>query len=147
MSFSGSRPTQARKMFNMALRCLAKALTTGVPVGTRGAYIGILTTCSSIIVNKTYLEHEAKDAENAVKAGIVRALSLPLNAGHHLGDKDEIDDQRTGQKGVLADVEDADSLMTTHEDFGIVLVQSTLVVATAGMYLMTTQWSGCSPSL
>ena len=37
MSFSGSRPTQARKMLVRAARCLARALTTGVPGGVRGA--------------------------------------------------------------------------------------------------------------
>ena len=37
MSDSGWRPTQARKMFVRAPRCLAKALTTGVPGGVKGA--------------------------------------------------------------------------------------------------------------
>ena len=37
MSDSGSKPTQALKMFVRALRCFARALTTGVPVGTSGA--------------------------------------------------------------------------------------------------------------
>ena len=38
MSDSGWRPTQARKMLVNAPRCLAKALTTGVPGGVKGAY-------------------------------------------------------------------------------------------------------------
>jgi hypothetical protein len=37
MSDSGWRPTQARKMLVKALRCLARALTTGVPGGVKGA--------------------------------------------------------------------------------------------------------------
>lgn len=37
MSDSGSSPTQARKMLVRALRCLAKALMTGVPGGVSGA--------------------------------------------------------------------------------------------------------------
>src|SRR3954453_9700961 len=37
MSFSGSRPTQARKMLIKALRSLARALMTGVPGGVNGA--------------------------------------------------------------------------------------------------------------
>ena len=34
---SGCRPTQARKMLVKQSRCLANALTTGVPGGVRGA--------------------------------------------------------------------------------------------------------------
>lgn len=37
MSDSGSSPTQARKMLVRAARCLARALTTGVPGGVSGA--------------------------------------------------------------------------------------------------------------
>jgi hypothetical protein len=37
ISLSGSKPTQALIMFTRALRCLVKALTTGVPGGVSGA--------------------------------------------------------------------------------------------------------------
>ena len=37
MLFSGARPMQARKVFSSMALCLARALTTGVPSGTRGA--------------------------------------------------------------------------------------------------------------
>jgi len=58
------------------------------------------------------LEHVAEDAEDGVEAlvvgsdGTVRRSSLPLDAGHELSNDDEIDDQRSGKEGVLADVED-----------------------------------------
>lgn len=60
------------------------------------------------------LEHVAEDREDAVEAaevlgggvGVGRA-GLPLDAGHHLGDEDEVDDEGRGQEGVLADIEEA----------------------------------------
>ena len=54
------------------------------------------------------LEHVAQNAEHAVEALVlVVALALPLDARHHLRDKNEIYDQRRGEQRVLADVEDA----------------------------------------
>jgi len=52
------------------------------------------------------LEHVAEDAQHAVEALVLVRAGLPLDARHHLGDEDEIDDERGGQEGVLADVED-----------------------------------------
>lgn len=57
------------------------------------------------------------------------SLSLPLDASHHLGDKNQINNQRRREQRVLADIEDADGLVATHEDLSIVFVQCTLVVA------------------
>lgn len=43
---------------------------------------------------RTYLEHVAQNAEHAMEALVITSLfRLPLNASHHLGHKDEIDDQ------------------------------------------------------
>lgn len=54
------------------------------------------------------LEHVAEDAEDAVEAlVVVVALALPLDARHHLRDEHEVYDERRGEKGILADVEDA----------------------------------------
>lgn len=33
-------------------------------------------------------------------------LCLPLDTSHHLGNEDEVDDQRRSKKRVLADIED-----------------------------------------
>ena len=70
-----------------------------------------------------------------VLVGGVAGIALPGDASHHLSDQDQIDDQRGSKEGVLADVEQADGLVTTHEDFRIVLVQSTLVVTHGGHVL------------
>lgn len=57
-------------------------------------------------------EHVAQDAEHRVEAlvlirgGAVRGDGPPLYAGHELGDEAEVDDQRRGEEGVLADVEE-----------------------------------------
>lgn len=80
--------------------------------------------------SKRGLEHVAENAKHAVEPGIlVLAVSPPLDTGHHLGNQDQINDQGRGQQRVLADVEDADGLVATAEDLGIILVQSTLVVS------------------
>ena len=76
------------------------------------------------------LEHVAENAQNAVEALVIGTLgvSLPADTGHHLGENNQINDQGRGQQRVLTDVEQADGLVATHEDLGVVLVQSTLVV-------------------
>jgi len=61
------------------------------------------------------LEHVAEDAQDAMEALVLLGAGiggaglsgLPLDAGHHFGDDDEVDDQRRGEEGVLADVEEA----------------------------------------
>ena len=80
------------------------------------------------------LEHVAEDAEHAVEAGVVSGaaistVSLPLNTSHHFSDEHQVNDQGRSKKGVLADVEQTDGLVPIQEDFGVVLVKSTLVVA------------------
>jgi len=82
------------------------------------------------------LEHVAEDAKNAVEVlelGV--AVGPPLEAGHHLGDEDKVDDEGRGEQGVLADVEDADGLVAAHEDLGVVLVEGALVVTDSGHVL------------
>jgi hypothetical protein len=81
------------------------------------------------------LEHVTKDTEDAVEVskvlggGTVSGVSLPLDTGHHLSDNDKIDDQWRCEERVFANVEEGDGLVTAHEDLGIVLIQSTLVVS------------------
>ncbi len=83
---------------------------------------------------RTYLEHVTQDTKHAVKPSVVfpiRAVtgrSLPSDSGHHLGNNHQIDDQRRSQQGILAHVEEADGLMTSHEDFGVILIEGTFVV-------------------
>ena len=65
------------------------------------------------------LEHVAQDAEHGVEAlvlgggGAVRRDSLPRHARHQLGDDAEINDQRRGEEGILADVEEPGSRVST----------------------------------
>jgi hypothetical protein len=86
---------------------------------------------------ETYLEHVAENAEHAVETSILGfgTVGLPLDAGHHFGYENQVDDQRRGEERVLADIEDADGLVTTQEDLGIVLIKSTLVVSHSGHVL------------
>lgn len=76
------------------------------------------------------LEHVAENTQDAVEALVVFTLAvrLPADTGHHLGEHNQINDQGRGQKRVLTDVEQTDGLVATHEDLGVVLIQSTLVV-------------------
>ena len=80
------------------------------------------------------LEHVAEHTEDAVEAsevlaGSLSVASLPLDASEHLGDQDEVDDQWRCKQGVLANIEERDGLVSTHEDLCIVLVKRTLVVS------------------
>ena len=85
------------------------------------------------------LEHVGEDAQDRVEVLEVLRLrlgrSLPLDAGHHLGNDDEIDDQGGSQQRVLAHVEERNGLVTAAEDLGVVLVKSALVVADGGHVL------------
>lgn len=88
----------------------------------------------------TYLEHIAKNAENAVETGVLGvatlgAVSLPLHARHDLGNEDQVNDQRGSKEGVLADIEQADGLVPIQEDLGIVLVKSALIISNSGHVL------------
>ena len=62
----------------------------------------------------THLQHVAEDAQDTVELLVVCLLlsvfgvGAPGDAGHHLGNDDEVDDQRGRQEGVLADVEQPD---------------------------------------
>lgn len=55
-------------------------------------------------------EHVAQNGENAVERLVFVRVGMrgaPLNAGHHLSDEHEVDDEGGGEEGVFADVEDA----------------------------------------
>lgn len=104
-------------------------------VGHGGALLGQRVDDGGAGGRERGLEHVAEDAEHAVEALVVGvglgggARGLPLDARHHLGQDDQVDDEGRGEQRVLADVEDGDGLVATHEDLGIVLVESALVVA------------------
>lgn len=57
------------------------------------------------------LEHVAENREDAVEVSevlggsTISGVGLPLDAGHHLSNQDEVDDQWRCKQGVLADVE------------------------------------------
>lgn len=55
--------------------------------------------------------------------------SLPGDTSHHLGNDDKINDQRGSQERILADIEQADGLVSAHEDLGIVLIKRAFVVS------------------
>lgn len=59
----------------------------------------------------------------------IAGIRLPGDTRHHLSNNDKVDDQRRSQEGVLADIKETDSLMTTHENLRVVLIQSAFVVA------------------
>jgi len=57
------------------------------------------------------LEHVGQDGEHRVEVlpvglGGILLVQTPLDAGHQLGDDHQVDDERGGEKGVLADVGD-----------------------------------------
>lgn len=132
MSDSGWRPTQARKILVKAARCLAKALITGAPGGVNGA-LGDQHVYQAGF-EQTHFQHVTQDAEYAVETlvvfgiGLITTGHLPLNTSHHLGNNHQIDDQRRRQKGIFANIEQADGLMSAHENLCVVLVQRPLVV-------------------
>lgn len=77
-------------------------------------------------------EHVAQHAEDAVEALVFSGvISLPANTGHHLGKHNQVNDERRCKQRILTDVEQADGLMTAHENFRVILIQSTLVVTNA----------------
>ena len=79
-----------------------------------------------------YLQHIAQNAKHAVETFVfvgVITVSLPCNASHHLSNDHKIDNQWRRQEGILANVEQADGLVATHENLRIVLVKSTFVIA------------------
>lgn len=78
------------------------------------------------------LEHVAQHAEDAVEALVLGGvIGLPADTSHHLGKHNQVDDERRGKQRILTDVEQADSLVTAHENLRVVLIQSTLVVTNA----------------
>lgn len=64
------------------------------------------------------LEHVAEDAENAVEVLVVLSgntiagLCLPGDTSHHLGDQNQINDERGSQQGILADIEETKLVST-----------------------------------
>ena len=104
-------------------------------VGKGGTLLGKGVDNGSAGGSEGSLEHVGEDAQDAVEVlevllGSGASLgSLPLDAGHHLGDDDEIDDQGGGEQRILAHVEERDGLVTAAEDLGVVLVEGALVIA------------------
>lgn len=61
--------------------------------------------------------------------------SLPADSGHNLGEQHQINDERRGEEGIFADIEHADGLVTSQENFGVVLVKGTFAV-TDGWHIL-----------
>lgn len=121
-------------MLIKALRCLARALTTGVPGGVKGACAKVSQKAILCAIGEPYLQHVAENAEHTVEALVVLrvsfiCVSLPRNPSHHFGKDDKINDQWRSKQRVLAHVEQADGLVAAHEDLSIVLVQGTFIVS------------------
>jgi hypothetical protein len=80
-------------------------------VGQGSALLGKGVDDGSAGRGQRSLEHVAEDAEHAVEVlelgglGTVRGGSLPLDAGHHLSNDDEVNDERRRKERVLANVE------------------------------------------
>lgn len=92
-------------MLDIAARCLARELTTGVPGGVRGAWGGPLekTINRKRKLTSKYLQHVAENAEDAVESLVFLGsstsgrMSLPADTGHKLSHETEVNDKRTGQ--------------------------------------------------
>jgi hypothetical protein len=109
-------------------------------VGEGRALLGESVDDGSTRRSERSLEHVAEHTEHAVEVvelgvAVLSCVGLPLDTGHHLSDEDQVDDQRRGQEGVLADVEQTDSLVTVQEDLSVVLVEGALVVSNSGHVL------------
>lgn len=79
------------------------------------------------------LEHVGEDGQDWVEllvllGGSGTSMSLPGDTGHHLSNNGQIQDERRGKEGVLADVGHGDGLVSSEEDLSVVLVESTLGV-------------------
>ena len=120
-------------MFVKAPRCLAKALTTGVPGGVNGA-LKRSAVILCVVIGGYYLQHVAQDTKDAVESLVIlRTIALfrigfPSDTCHHFSNDDQVDDQWRRQKRVLADIEQTNGLVTTQEDLRIVFIKGTFVI-------------------
>mmetsp|Transcript_6551 Transcript_6551/g.24714 ORF Transcript_6551/g.24714 Transcript_6551/m.24714 type:complete len:323 (+) Transcript_6551:170-1138(+) len=132
MLFSGAKPTQARKTFSSIARCLESAFTTGVPLGTRGAFVrydsNTETGCSFL--------------KRFSSRGPLISMRVESSAMRHMS-----------RISGAASSESSHVLCITIVDLPpmkISLVYSSIALLlspTYGTYLITTTWSGCSPGL
>ena len=99
---------------------------------------GSLVSVSLFIITgfkDTYLQHVAQNTENTMEALIILSTrsitisSFPSDSSHHLGNDHEVNDQRRREKRVFTDIEQADGLMSTHEDLGVIFIERPLVVS------------------
>jgi hypothetical protein len=79
------------------------------------------------------LEHVGEDRQDWVEllvllGGSGTRVSLPGDTGHHLSNNSQIQNERRGKKGILADIGHGDGLVSSEEDLSVVLIESTLRV-------------------
>lgn len=102
-------------MLERHVRLRLKTNTSAENISQRGALLGQGIDHGCAGRGQRGLEHVAQHAQHAVEGLVFAfgrfAVQLPLDAGHQLGDDDEVDDQRRGEEGVLADVGHAKSLL------------------------------------
>merc|ERR1719487_372299 len=130
MLFSGARPTQARKIFSNIARCFAKALTHGVPRGTNGALVRY--------DRSTAMGWKPWNSSPSLRSSM-RVMSSAKSTKSRI-------------KGAASSESSQVLCMTIVlvPPMKIWLVYSSIArfeSPTVGMYLITMQWSGCSPGL
>ena len=64
-----------------------------------------------------------------LRSSVITLVGLPSDTSHHLSNDYKINDQWRSQERILADIEQADRLMSTHENLRIVLIECALVVS------------------
>lgn len=100
-------------------------------VGQSSALFGERVDDRSAWRGEGSLQHVAENAQNTMESRKVLGANLarlPLDTSHHLSDQDKINDQWRSQERILANIEDADGLVSTKENLRVVLIKSTLVV-------------------
>jgi len=91
-------------------------------------------TCKSIDNRSTSRNHRtfkkvAKDRKDGSETfRLLHFLGLVSDTSHELSKDDKIGHERSSKKGILTSVVDSDGVDTTHEDFGSVLIHSTLAI-------------------
>lgn len=85
-------------------------------VGQGGALLGESVDHGGAWGSQRSLEHVAEDAEDAVEVLVLAVIrGFPLDTRHHLGNNDEVNDEGRSQERVLADVEQTETDIVSHD--------------------------------
>mmetsp|Transcript_5615 Transcript_5615/g.15469 ORF Transcript_5615/g.15469 Transcript_5615/m.15469 type:complete len:301 (+) Transcript_5615:134-1036(+) len=159
MWFSGGRPTQARSTLHSASRCRNSALITGVPEGTSGALSRKdsreSTEWKRSPSSSPSVAAASASASGATAVAAASAMALAASAGVVSRSRMRSHSSAITTRSMISG---AASRLSSHVlCMAMVLVppmkmrevyssSARLLSPTCGTYLMTTQWSGCSPS-